>query len=61
MQPRAHARHVAVVIRAPHVDEMLEAARALVEDEGDVGREIGLDAVLAHDHAVLLVAVSPWS
>ena len=35
---------------------MLETAFALVQVIGDVGREVRLDAVLAHDDAVLLVA-----
>jgi len=39
-----------------HVDEAREAALALVEVVGDVGGEVGLLAVLAHHHAVLLVA-----
>ena len=55
-EPGAHPRHVAVMIGAEHVDEALEAALALGEVIGDVGGEIGLLPVLAHHHAVLLVA-----
>ncbi len=36
--------------------QVLEAALALVEVIGDVGGEVGLHAVLAHHHPVLLVA-----
>ena len=55
-EPGAHARDVAVVVGAEDVDQLVEAALALVEVIGDVGGEIGVLAVLAHDHAVLLVA-----
>jgi hypothetical protein len=51
-----HARHVAVVVGAPDVDDALEAALELVHVIGDVGGEVGGLAVLAHHDAVLLVA-----
>ena len=50
------ARDVAVVVGAEDVDRALEAAVELVQQVGDVGREVGGHAVLAHHHAVLLVA-----
>ena len=56
-QTGAQPGDVAVVIGAPHVEQVLEAAFALVEDESDVGRKVGLDAVFADHHAILLVAV----
>ena len=49
-------RHVAVVVGAEHVDDAVVAALELVGEVGDVGSEVGGDAVLAHHHAVLLVA-----
>ncbi len=45
-----------MVIRPENVDQAIEAAFPLVEVVGDIGGEIGLRAVLADDHAVLLVA-----
>ena len=51
-----HARHVAVVVRAPDVDQQLVAALALVEVIGDVGGEIGLLAIGAHHHPILVIA-----
>ncbi len=45
-----------MVIGAQDVEQVLEAALALVEVVGDVGGEIGPRAVLPHDHPVLLVA-----
>ena len=56
-QARAQPRDVAVMIGAPDVEQMLEAPLALVQHEGDVGGEIGLDAVLAHHHPILFVAI----
>ncbi len=44
------------MVRAENVDQSVEAPLALVEMIGDVGCEIGPGAVLAHDHAVFLVA-----
>src|SRR2546423_11896757 len=41
---------------AQHVDETREAALALLQVIGDIGGEVGLLAVLAHHHAILLVA-----
>jgi hypothetical protein len=38
---RLHPWHVAVVIGAPHVDQVLEAAVHLVAVEGDIGEEVG--------------------
>ena len=55
-ETRANARDVAVVIRAEHVDQLVESALALVQVVRDVGGEVGLDAVFAHDDAVLFVA-----
>ena len=48
---------IAVVVGTPDIQEMFEPALALVEDERDVGGEIGLDAVVADHHTVFLVAV----
>jgi hypothetical protein len=50
------ARDVAVVVGAPDVDHLVEAALELVEVVGDVGGEIGIEAVVALHDAVLLVA-----
>ena len=47
---------VAVVVRAPDVDQQFVAALQLVEVIGDVGGEVGLLAVGAHHHAVFVVA-----
>ena len=55
-----HPRHVAMMIGAPHVDLALEAALALVLVIGDVRSEIGVLAVGANQHAVLVVAVARW-
>ncbi len=54
---RLHARHVAVVVGAPDVDQVVEAAVHLVAVVGDVGQEVGGRAGLADEHAVLVVAV----
>ena len=51
-----HARHVAVMVRAPDVDDQVEAALELVVVVGDVRREIGGVAVALAQHAVLVVA-----
>ena len=53
---RLHARHVAVVVGAPHLDHavepaLLEAAQQVAEVRGEVGRL----AVGADDHAVLVL------
>ena len=45
-----------MVIRAEHVDQDLEATLAFVEVIGDIRSEIRLDAVLAHDDAIFIVA-----
>jgi predicted ATP-grasp superfamily ATP-dependent carboligase len=50
------ARNVAVVVGAPDVDHLVETALELVEVVGDVGGEIGVDAVFALDDAILFVA-----
>jgi len=42
--------------RAPDIDDLVEAALDLVEVVGDVRGEIGVQAVVALDDAVLLVA-----
>ena len=51
-----HARDVAGVIGAEHVDEVQEAARQLVVVIGHVGGEIGVAAVRLHQRAVDVVA-----
>ncbi len=53
---RLHARQVARVIGAEHVDEVLEAARQLVVMISHVGGEIGVAAVGLHQRAVDVVA-----
>ena len=57
---RLHARlqrlHLAVVVGAPDVDEVREAAAELVAVVREVVAEIGRAAVAAHEHAVALVA-----
>ncbi len=45
-----------MMIGAQHVDETREPPLALLQMIGDIGREVGLLAVLAHHHAILLVA-----
>ena len=45
-----------MVVGAPDVDDLVEAPLELVQVVGDVGGEIGVEAVLALDDAVLLVA-----
>ena len=54
---RLHARHVAVVVGAPDVDQVLPAAVGLVAVVGDVGEEVGGLAARADQDAVLVVAV----
>ena len=56
LQGALHAGDVAVVVGAPDVDDAVEAALVLVGVVGDVGGEVGEQAVLTLDHAVLLVA-----
>ena len=51
-----HARHVAVMVRAPDVHHEVEAPFEFVVVVGDVGREIGGVAVAFAQHAVLVVA-----
>src|SRR5258708_21615959 len=51
----AHPRDIAVMVRPQHVDEAREAALGLAQVIGDIGREVGLLAVLAPHHAILLV------
>ena len=53
---RLHAGDVAVMVGAPDVDQPLEPARVLVGVVGDVGREVGVLAARAAQHAVLVVA-----
>ena len=48
---------VAVVVGAEHVDAQVEAAGALVEEVGDVARDVGGLAVRLDDRPVLVVAV----
>jgi hypothetical protein len=45
-----------VMVRAPDVDELVEAAAELLEDIADVSREVGRLAVRAEDDAVLVIA-----
>ena len=52
----ADARNVAVVVGAPDVDDLVEAALELVQVVGDVGCKIGVEAIFALDDTVLLVA-----
>ena len=52
----AHARHVAVVVRAPHVDDQVEVATELVAVIRDVGQQVGVLAVALDEHPVLVVA-----
>ncbi len=56
-QAGAQPGDIAVMIGAPDVQQMIEAALQFVEDIGNVRRKIRLDAVLADHHAILLVAV----
>ena len=51
----AHARHVAVVVRAPDVNAPLIAAGILVVMVGDVRGEVGEAAVGLAQHPVLVV------
>jgi hypothetical protein len=44
------------MVRAPDIEYTIEAAFELVDVISDVGGEVGVDAVVALDHAVLLVA-----
>ncbi len=50
-----HARHIAVMVGAPDVDDTRITALQLVHVVGDVGSEVGLLAVFAHHHPVLLI------
>ena len=45
------------MVGAPHVHEAREAARALVLEVGDIGREVGVLAGRAHDDAIAVIAV----
>ena len=54
---RLHARHVALVIGSPDVDDSVETAPPeLVTVVGDIGREVRWRARAAHDDVVLLIA-----
>ena len=55
LQSCANTRHVTVVVGAQDVNQVIIPAFALVEVIGDVGGEVGLDAVVAHDDAILVV------
>jgi hypothetical protein len=55
-QSALHPGDVAVVVGAPDVDDAVEAPLELVQVVGDVGGEVGVDAVVAPHHPVLLVA-----
>ena len=52
----AHPCHVAVVVRAPHVDEQVVAPGELVAVIGDVRQQVGELAVALDQHPVLVVA-----
>ncbi len=56
LETRTQARHVAVMIGAEDVDQVIEAAFAFLVMIGNVGSEVGLRAVLANDDTVFLVA-----
>ena len=56
LHPRLQRLHLAVVIGAPDVDEVREAAPELVAVIREVVAEIGRAAVAAHEHAVALIA-----
>ena len=55
-QRAAHARDVAVMIRAPDVDQQFVPALQFVEVIGDVGGEVGFLTIGADHHAVFVVA-----
>ena len=52
----AHPGHRPVVVLAPDVDQLVEAAAELLGDVADVRGEVGRLAVGADDHPVLVVA-----
>jgi hypothetical protein len=52
---RLHARNVAMVIRAPDVDEEIISAPQLILVVGDIGSQIGVLAVLFPHDTILLV------
>ncbi len=56
-QTCAQASDIAVMIGTPDIEQMIEASSKLVEYIGDIRRKVRLDAVFAHHHAVLFVAV----
>ena len=57
LQPGAHARHGAVVVRPLHIDGAREAAPPLVHMIGDIGHKVRVGPVaLAHD-AIFVVAI----
>ncbi len=47
-----------MVIGAPDVDDAIKTALELVEVIGNVGGELGVDAVVALDHAIFFIAKS---
>ena len=55
-QARLQARHVAVVVGAPDVDEEVEPALELVAVVGEVGQQVRGLAIRTHDHLVLAIA-----
>ena len=55
-EPRPQPGHVAVVVRAEHVEQPAAAALELVAVVGDVGQEVGGLAAGADQHPVLVVA-----
>ena len=52
----AQAHHVAVMVGAPDVDQMVEAALELVDHVRGIGAEVRVPAVRAHERPVLVVA-----
>ena len=57
-QRAAHARHIAMVIRAEHINQACEAAFALAQVIGEIRCEIRTLAIGADQHTVLVIAVA---
>ena len=55
-QGRLHPRNVTVMIRAPHIDDAIEAALQLLVMVGDVGGEVSVEPVLSLHDTILIVA-----
>ena len=54
---RLDARDVAVMIRAPDIDDTAEPALVLIMVVGDIRGEVRRHAVIADDHAILVIAI----